>query len=197
MAGYVWRVPALLGVMACAAVLLFAVKALAAILLRRRSSTLRLIAAAATLGVVTLLSFFALRATAIAIARDLEVSVALVEPGRLAYLAPLLFAAFLWSVGRWVLGSSWTSRSALLYYAWVLIFTAANTIDRCSPGWCTTIGFPFPWQTWSDVLFDAGGFRQVMDAVGSALDLLVFMGVAVVITRARPRVSIRDTAFPN
>ncbi len=81
--------------------------------------------------------------------------------------------------------------------AWVLIFTAANTIDRCSPGWCTTIGFPFPWQTWSDVLFDAGGFGQVMDAVGGALDLLVFMGVAVVITRARPRVSIRDTAFPN
>ena len=99
--------------------------------------------------------------------------------------------AFAFAVGDRLLEKAWTGRGALLFYAWLLVFTSMNVINWCSPGWCTTIGFPLPWLTWSDAIMTIGDGRVagVIAAVGklfaAALDLLTFVGAAVVLTRVR------------
>jgi len=71
-------------------------------------------------------------------------------------------------------------------------FTALNVVNYCSPGWCATIGFPFPWLTWSDSILTFGD-SSVMQTlavtdnaaavVAALLDLFVFVAVARLIGR--------------
>ena len=136
---YLWRIPTLLAVTAASALALFAAGVAGAHVVRRRPSFgvtagtgmfLVLLAIGAALG---------LRATAAWIADSLDVDPVHVAPGRLGYLAPMLFAAFAFVLGNRMLRGQWTSRRALLFHVWLLGFTAANIINRCSPGWCETI----------------------------------------------------------
>jgi hypothetical protein len=185
MTGHVWRVPTLLGIAACGALLLFAAGVAASIVVRRRSSTVSKLALVAPLGMLAIAIGLAIKATASAIARTLGISVTSIDPGPLGYIAPLMFAAFVWVVGRRLLHDSWTSRLALRYYAWLLVFTAINTVNRCSPGWCLTVGFPFTWHSWSDALLADDSLRAFMNAMGAVLDLLTFVAVAALLTRVR------------
>jgi cbb3-type cytochrome oxidase subunit 1 len=187
MNGHVWRVPALLGVMALGGLLLFAAGVVASTMARHRSSTVRKLAIAGTLVLLAVVTGIAIRTTVWAISRTLDINVTHVDPGLLGYLAPVLFATFVWMVGKRLLHDSWTSRSALLYYVWLLTFTALNTVNRCSPGWCTTIGFPFAWQSWSDAIFNNDRFRVFTDAIGAGLNLLTFVVVAILLTRVHVR----------
>jgi hypothetical protein len=187
-----WRVPTILGVMACSALTLFAAAVFVSIVIRRgtsRGTTAVLIAA---LGCLTIGGAAAIRATSLSIARALEVDVKYVDPGPAGYIAPLVFAAFLLVVGEWLLGRRWRDRRAALYCACVLAFTALNVVNYCPSGWCETIGFPFAWREWSDAMlvFEAPDIVQVlMESVGPAVaalvDLCVFVGVARVLTRKR------------
>jgi len=187
---HVWRVPTLLGVMAVSALLLFAAVVMSAVLIRRRPS----ISMKAGIGVVlVLLAVFAavvLRESARQLARSLDINLAYVEPGLLGYLAPMMFAAFAFAVGSIVLKGAWTTRRALLFYVWLVGFTVANVINRCSPGWCATIGFPFAWQSWGDAILTFGDghiatwFEAIGQAVAVALNLSTFAAVAGLVTRA-------------
>jgi hypothetical protein len=146
--------------------------------------------------VLVLLAVFtaiAVRAAAALIARSLEISVTHVDPGPIGYLAPTSFAAFAFAVGQRLLGGAWAGRPALLFYAWLLGFTAANVVNRCSPGWCATVGFPFAWYAWSDALVTFGSerFEYLIDTIGeiigAGVNLLTFVVVASVLTRGRVR----------
>jgi uncharacterized membrane protein len=185
MTGDVWRVPTLLGVMACGGLVLFAAGVLASIMARQRSSIVAKLVIATTLSLLAVVTGITVRTTARAIARTLDINIVYVDPGPFGYLAPMMFATLVWMVGKWLLHESWTSRAAMLYYAWVFAFTAANTVNRCSPGWCTTIGFPFAWQSWSDAILNDDGFSELMDAMGGVLDLVTFVAVAALLTRVR------------
>jgi hypothetical protein len=154
MDGHVWRIPTLLAVMACSMLLLFAA-GVAASNARRRVRSVRV--ALATLSLLVLLSAVAIRMTATLIARELEISASHIDPGPIGYFAPAMFAAFAYAVARRTLQGAWTSRSALLFYLWLMVFTAANIVNRCTPGWCETIGFPFAWRSWSDAIFELDG----------------------------------------
>jgi len=48
------------------------------------------------------------------------------------------------------------------------------------------IGFPFAWQSWSDVIFNDDSFRPMMTGLGAVLDLVAFVAVAALIARAAP-----------
>jgi hypothetical protein len=144
MDGHVWRIPTLFGVMACSALLLFAAGVVGSVVTHRRHSAAFKLGTGALLVLLAVLTVIAVRATAVVIARSLEVSVIYVDPGPLGYVAPLTFAAFALAAGRRLLSEAWTGRRAVLFYGWLLGFTAANVVNRCSPGWCATVGFPSP-----------------------------------------------------
>lgn len=182
---HVWRVPIVLGVMASASVLLFAAAVMASTITRHRSTATKL-AAVTLLSLLVIVTGIAIRSTVWATARRLDVSVTHVDPSPLGYLAPVMFAGFVWMVGQRLFHDWRPSRSALLYYAWVLLFTASNTVNRCQPGWCATIGFPFAWQSWSDVILNDDSFRPMMNGLGAVLDLVAFVAVAMLIARAAP-----------
>ena len=182
---HIWRVPIVLGVMASASLLLFAAAVMASTITRHRSTATKL-AAVALLGLMVIVTGVAIRSTALAIARRLDISVTHVDLGPLGYLAPVMFAGFAWMVGQRLLHEWRPSRSALHYYAWVFVFTAANVVNQCQPGWCATIGFPFPWHSWSDAIFNEDSFRPMMNGLGAVLDLVAFVAVAALIARAAP-----------
>jgi hypothetical protein len=190
---HVWRVPTLLGVMACSALLLFAAGVVGSVIVRRRPSTIYKVGTAVVLVLLAILVAITVRATATLIARSLEISVTSLDPGALGYLAPTIFAAFAFSVGQRMLSEAWAGRPALLFYAWLLGFTAANVVNRCSPGWCATVGFPFVWYAWSDALVTVGDdrFAYFIDTVGrvtgAVVNLFTFVAVAGVLTRGRFR----------
>jgi hypothetical protein len=75
----------------------------------------------------------------------------------------------------------------LLFHVWLIGFTVANVINRCSPGWCETIGLPFPWRSWSDVIVDVGDFSMWMAGitwvVAGVFNLVAFAAVAGALTR--------------
>jgi len=101
-----------------------------------------------------------------------------------------MFAAFAYAVARRTLQGAWTSRAAVLFYVWLMVFTAANIVNRCAPGWCETIGFPFAWRSWSDAIFELdGAWMGVLDrateTVAAALNLVTFAVVAGLLTRGR------------
>ena len=108
-----------------------------------------------------------------------------------AYLAPVMFAAFAFAVGKRMLGGAWGGRRAVLFYGWLLGFTAANVVNRCSPGWCVTVGFPFTWYAWSDALLTFGndGVGYFIDGIGkvvsAVLNLFTFVAVASLLMRVR------------
>lgn len=190
---HVWRVPTLFGVMACSALLLFAAGVVASVVTRRRPSTIYRVGTAVVLVLLAILAAIMVRATAALLARSLEISVSYLDPGALGYLAPAIFAAFAFLVGQRMLGEAWVGRRALLFYVWLLGFTAANVVNRCSPGWCATVGFPLAWYVWSDALVTFGDdrFGNVIDTIGmvisAGVNLFTFAAVASVLTRGRFR----------
>ena len=187
-----WRVPTILGVMACSALTLFAAAVFVSILIRRgtsRGTTAVLIAA---LGCLTIGGAAAIRATSLSIARSLEVDVKYVDPGPAGYIAPLVFATFLFVVGERLLGRRWIDRRSTLYYAWIVAFTVLNVVNYCPSGWCETIGFPSTWRAWSDSILMLGDgdivqilTQRVRPVVAAVLNLFVFVGVAHLLTRTR------------
>ncbi len=191
MEAHVWRVPTLFGVMACSALLLFAAGVVGSVITRRRPSTTYKVGTAVVLVLLAVLAAIAVRAAAVLIARSLEISVTDVDPGPLGYLAPPTLAAFAFAVGRRMLRGAWAGRPALLFYAWLLGFTAANVVNRCSPGWCATVGFPFAWYAWSDALVTFGDdrFGDFIDTagkvIGAVVNAITFVAVASVLTRGR------------
>jgi hypothetical protein len=193
MDGHVWRVPTLFGLMACSALLLFTAGVVRSVIIRRRPSAIYKVGTGAVLVLLAILTAVAIRATAALIARSLAINVTYVNPGPLGYLAPVLFAAFAFAVGKRMLGDAWAGRRALLFYGWLLGFTAANVVNRCSPGWCATVGFPFTWYAWSDVILTFGddSFGNFIDAFGkpvsAVLNLFTFVAVATVLMRVRIR----------
>ena len=202
MIDYVWRVPVLFGIIACSALVLFATSVIGSIAIRRRRSILSVLAAAVTLTSLATVAAIALRASAVRIARTHEISVSYIDPGAIGYVTPVLFAGFAFIIGRWALNGEWTSRSALLFYLWLLAFTVANVVNRCAPGWCAAFGFPFAWQSWSDHIMETGDdeFNRFMSAVGTLfviigglLDLLLFVAVAGILKHRtiRRRLTIR------
>jgi hypothetical protein len=183
---HIWRVPIVTGVMASSALLQFAAAVVASVLLRRQSSTLTRFVAVAIVGAPIVGGGIVLRAAVSWIARALQISAHHIDPGPLGYVAPSLFALVVWATGDRLLRGWWTSRAALLFYAWLLVFTAANTINYCQPGWCMTIGFPFAWHFWSDGILEGGpDFTRVLEAIGGIVDLIVFALVAWAVTRTR------------
>ena len=181
--GYVWLIPTQLAVMAAFALFLFAAAVLASTVVRQRASTATKFVAAAVLLLAVFLSVAGIRGTSTRIAANLDISVRYVDPGPLGYLGPMFFAGFAFLVARRLLGDAWTSPSSLLFYIWLLGFTAVNIINRCTPGWCETIGFPFTWQSWSDAIGPGEEFRTFTDSVGGFLNLLVFAGVPATLSR--------------
>lgn len=182
---HVWRIPTVLGVMACSALVLFAAGVVGSALTRRPQSVSSRLAMTTVLSLLALITAVGLRVTVTLVARTHDISVRYVDPGPIGYVAPAMFAGFAFVVAKGMLRDAWTSPSALLFYAWLLGFTAANIINRCQPGWCGTIGFPFTWQSWSDVFLSDGGFRRLMEVVGAVLNLVTFVAVAGVLTRIR------------
>jgi hypothetical protein len=194
MDGYIWRVPTLLGVMACFTLALFAAGVCASIMRRRRDSVSATLITVCLLTLIAIAGGIALRMTAASIARSLGVRFELFQPGPAAYIAPLVLAAFAFAVGRRMLHGTWTNLRAALFYLWLFVFTAANVVNWCSPGFCETIGFPFPWQYWSDVIFldpPNEGFWDVAALLGqllaAGLNLATFVFVSRVLTRVRIR----------
>jgi hypothetical protein len=191
MEAHVWRVPTLFGVMACSALLLFAAGVMGSVFTRRRPSAICKIGTAVVLVSLAVLGAIAVRAATALIARSLQISVTYVDLGPPGYLAPPALAAFAFAVGQRLLSGAWTGRPALLFYVWLLGFTAANVVNRCSPGWCATVGFPFAWYAWSDHLltFGDGRFGDFIDTIGTVIgavvNLLTFVAVASVLTRER------------
>jgi hypothetical protein len=104
-----------------------------------------------------------------------------------------MFAAFAFEVGKRMVGEAWTGRRALLFYGWLLGFTAANVVNRCSPGWCATVGFPFTWYAWSDSMLTFGddGFGNFIDAIGKAISAVLNLFTFVAVASVLMRVSIR------
>ncbi len=191
MNGHLWRIPTLFGVMAGSALLLFAAGVVRSAMTRRRRSISMRVGTGATLVILAISAAIAIRLTATQVAHSLGINLTQVEPGPLAYLVPVMFAAFAFALGNWVLNAAWTSRRALLFYLWLVGFTFANVINHCSPGWCTTIGFPFTWHSWSDatLTFADGNVITWMTAIGqvlgAVLNLLMFAAVASVLARVR------------
>ena len=176
--------------MAASAVLLFAAVVMGAVVTRRRPTVSVRAGTGVVLVLLAVCAAIVLRSTAAQIARSLDISPAYIAPGLLGYLAPTMYAAFAFAVGNWTLRGGWAGRRALLFYVWLLGFTVANVINRCSPGWCEAIGFPFAWHSSSDsiVTFGDGDFSAWIAAIGQAvaavLNLFTFVAVARVLTRA-------------
>jgi hypothetical protein len=193
MDGHVWRVPTLFGLMACSALLLFAAGVAGSVIIRRRPSAIYKVGTGVVLVLLAILTAVAIRATATLVARSLGINLTYVNPGPLSYLAPAAFAAFAFAVGQRMLAEAWAGRRALLFYGWLLGFTAANVVNRCSPGWCMAVGFPFTWYGWSDSMmtFGDGGFQNLIDAIGevisAVLNLVTFVAVASLLMRVRIR----------
>jgi hypothetical protein len=184
MEDHIWRVQIITGVMAGSALLQCAAAVAASlVLVRRPSRSARAMAAAAFIALLVACGM-AIRTTATHVAGAVEIQVGYIDPGPLGYVAPSLFALFAWRVGNRLLRGAWTSRPAFLYYAWLVLFTAANTINYCSPGWCMTMGFPFPWHFWSDrILEGAPDFTLVLEVTGAILDLTSFAAAAFLFRR--------------
>ncbi len=191
---YIWRIPTLLGAMACSALVLFAAAVVLSVVTRGRNSVASKVVAFAVLGVLAVAAALVLRAIAASIARELGISFIYVAPGPPSYGGAVLYAAFAFAVGQRTLQGKWTGWRALLFYAWLLAFTAANVINYCAPGWCEIIGFPFPWRHWSDQLLEFGDSwtQFVTDAVGQGLklvaatvDLVTFTAVAHLLQHLR------------
>jgi ribosomal protein S18 acetylase RimI-like enzyme len=205
MDGHVWRIPTLFGVMAGSALLLFAAGVAGSVVTRRRHSATHKLATGAVLGLLAVLGGIAVRATAAMIARSLEIHVMYVDPGPLGYLAPIAFAAFAFAVAHRLFGEAWTGWRAVLFYGWLVGFTAANVLNRCSPGWCATVGFPFTWYASSDAILTLGdaGLGYLIDrvemigrSIGAVLNLFVFVAVTVVVARvgSRPNRPLQPTS---
>jgi hypothetical protein len=192
MDGYIWRIPTVFGVMACFALVLFAAGVLASMIGRRHPSTTTKRTIAAVLVVLAIGVVVAVRWAASVVARSLEISVTHVDPGFAGYLTPMIFAAFAFAVGNWTLRGTWTGRQALLFYIWLLVFTSANVINRCSPGWCMTMGFPFVWNYWSDVILTFDGdyivkwIAAIFRAIAAVLNLLIFGAIAGLLLGTQP-----------
>jgi hypothetical protein len=181
---YVWRIPTVLAVMAGSMLLLFSAAVVASHACRqgRRVSVVFV-----ALGVLAILATVAIRSTAMLIARRLEIDETQIDPGPLGYLAPGMLAAFAYVVGRHTLRHAWTSRKAVAFYIWVVVFTLANIINRCTPGWCETIGFPFAWRSWSDAILEVDWawmdvFRRASEIAAVAGNLVTFAVGAYVIS---------------
>jgi hypothetical protein len=187
---YVWRVPTLLGAMAVSSLVLFVACVVRACVTRRHPSIGVRAGTGALLGLLAVGGAVGLRAIAAQLAQSLEIDIAYVGPGALGYLAPLLFAAGVFALGGSLLRGRWGSRRALFFYAWLLAFTLANVINRCSPGWCETIGLPFAWRSWSDSVVTIGDGRVslwlsgIASVVAAAMNLVIFAAVAGALTRA-------------
>jgi hypothetical protein len=197
MIGYVWRVPIVLGITACSALVLFAGTVIASIVIRRRTSIATIVALTATVGCLAIGAVMAIRVTAWHAAQSFPVDVQYVDPGPGGYVAPPLFAALAFIIGDRFLRRTWTNQWALVFCAWLFTFTALNTINYCSPGWCETIGFPLPWRTWSDSILTLGNpdlvevaIERSAPAIAALLDVCVFVAVASVLTRGWIRRSV-------
>jgi hypothetical protein len=191
---HVWRVPTVLGVIASSALVLSAAVVVASLVIRARKSTTTTALAISLLAVLAFVAVAAVRVIAGQVARALSIDPLYVDPGVVGYLAPLLFAAFVFITGDRVLHQAWTNRQALLFCAWVIAFTALNVVNYCSPGWCQMIGFSFPWSTWSDSILTVGDpglidvfIDRAAPVVAALLDLLAFLAVARLIGRNRVR----------
>jgi hypothetical protein len=202
----IWRVPTMLGVMACSTLVLLAATVIAALVVRRRRSLRTTIAVLPSLGLLVIGTIIATRMTAARIARSLDIGLMYIDPGLAGYLAPPMIAAFVFLVGDRVLDRQWTDRRALLFFAWVVAFIALNVINYCSPGWCETIGFPFAWRYWSDAILTFGDrdlmlVQAIVDiarpVIAALLDLLVFIVVARVLTSRRSPETDRGLAPPS
>jgi hypothetical protein len=200
---YIWRVPTMLGVMACSALVLLAAIVIAALVIRRRRSPATTVAMMASVGTLIIGTVVATRMTAARIASWMDVSAKHVDPGIAGYLAPPTVAAFLFLVGDRVLDRRWTDRRALLFFGWVLTFIALNVVNYCSPGWCETIGFPLAWLKWSDSILTFGDPDAVMveafldkavPAIAALVDLFVFIVIARGVTCRKPPET--DRALP-
>ena len=186
----VWRVPTILGVMACSALALFAAAVIGSMVIRRRNALATTVAVIASVGVLATVPAIGMRMTAARIAESVGIDVMYIDPGVAGYFAPPLFAAFAFLVGDRVLDRRWTDRRALLFCVWVVTFTTLNVINYCSPGWCETIGFPFPWRAWSDSILTFGepdlvhvAIERAVPATAALVDLFAFVAVPVVLAR--------------
>jgi hypothetical protein len=146
---------------------------------------------AAFIVLIALAGAMALRMTSASIARSLGVRFEDFQPGPAAYIAPLVFGGFAFAVGKHMLQGTWTNLRAALFYLWLIVFTGLNVVNRCSPGFCETIGFPLPWQYWSDAILVGPDewFWDVVAGLGqllaAALNLATFVLGSRVVTRVR------------
>ena len=49
------------------------------------------------------------------------------------------------------------ARVAVGLWAWVAFAGVLNTVNKCSPGWCGSYGFPVPFYSWSDAVISFNG----------------------------------------
>jgi hypothetical protein len=191
MDSYIWLVPKVFGVMAGAALVLFGAGVAGSVAIRRYRSWLSRIVTGTVLVLLAVAAGVAIRATVESVARALDINVKYLDPGPLGYIAPPAFAALALVVGKRVLKDQWSSGRAFLFYAWLVGFTLLNVVNRCTPGWCETIGFPLSWHYWSDemVTMGDGGLEKLAHLiwviVAVAVDLLTFVGVARLLQKQR------------
>jgi hypothetical protein len=178
--------------MAASALALFAVGVLRACVTHRHPSPGMRAGTGLVLVLLAVGAAVGLRSLAMRIAQSLEIDAAHVLPGPLSYLGPVLFAVGVFALGNLMLRGQWAGRRALLFYTWLLAFTVANIINRCSPGWCETIGLPFAWRSSSDSFITLIGDTDrlwtwlpgVASALGGAVNLMIFAAVAGALARA-------------
>ena len=179
MYGYLWRFPTLYALMALFCLAYFGL-AVAAAVRHRRTAPWVFIAALALLFAGNVM---AVDETSALIARALRVRKEHVDPGILGTVAPIAFAAFAFAVGAISLRRRWLESSACRFYVWLAVFVAANILDRCSPGWCSTIGLPFAWDSWSDSMWGDQSWRWLRHSVAAVANMVCFVVVAVVLSK--------------
>jgi hypothetical protein len=83
----------------------------------------------------------------------------------------------------------WFVRASFGLWAWAAFIGVFNTLNKCSPGWCGSYGFPFPFYSWSDaiVIID-GEWPKPFTPFALVFDALFFLApFLVLIMRSRSR----------
>jgi hypothetical protein len=86
-------------------------------------------------------------------------------------------------------GSQASLRVVLGLWAWAAFWGVFNTLNKCSPGWCGSYGFPLPFFSWSDavVTFNDQTSPEPFSSIAFAIDVAVLISPFVIASRKMVR----------
>jgi hypothetical protein len=112
------------------------------------------------------------------LARACAIRIAFVDPSPALLLLPGAVVLLLLTLGHTLISAPENDRVARQWrfylYAAGVTFLVLNCIDTCSPGWCSRLGFPFAYESWSDAMIDFDGRIEPWSRTGIILNLTVF-----------------------